>query len=251
MRDTEDKRDLPSVTESLVISEVFGPTVQGEGPHAGQRAAFVRLGGCNLECWWCDTAYTWDAKRFNLREELRRERLAEIEAKVLDTGAARVIITGGEPLLQQRGDYGLVRLVYWLAWRHGLKVDVETNGTIEPDGELVNVVDLFVVSPKLSNAGMPAARTQRAKPLELFAALAARGQAVFKFVCAQPADLGEVEALIERYGIARHTVWLMPEGMDAATLIERGRPLADAAIEAGFNFTTRLHVLAWGNERGR
>lgn len=57
---------------SLVVSEVFGPTHQGEGPHAGQLCAFVRLMGCNLSCSWCDTPYTWDASRYDLKAEGHR-----------------------------------------------------------------------------------------------------------------------------------------------------------------------------------
>ena len=56
----------------LVVSEVFGPTFQGEGPSSGQRAMFVRLGRCNLDCAFCDTAYTWDWTRYDPDAELRR-----------------------------------------------------------------------------------------------------------------------------------------------------------------------------------
>ncbi|HHK7228110.1 TPA: hypothetical protein ACQXLV_002143, partial [Streptococcus pneumoniae] len=44
--------------ERLPVSEVFGPTIQGEGPHAGRTCHFIRLGGCNLSCSWCDTPYS-------------------------------------------------------------------------------------------------------------------------------------------------------------------------------------------------
>src|SRR4029450_7825218 len=55
----------------LVVSEVFGPTFQGEGPSVGRRAGFVRLGRCNLDCSWCDTPYTWDWERHDPAVELR------------------------------------------------------------------------------------------------------------------------------------------------------------------------------------
>lgn len=62
-----------SVAEGeLVVSEVFGPTFQGEGPSLGRRAGFVRLGRCNLDCSWCDTPNTWDWSRFDPAIELRR-----------------------------------------------------------------------------------------------------------------------------------------------------------------------------------
>ena len=68
---------------SLVVSEIFGPTIQGEGQYAGQLVAFIRLGGCNLACSWCDTPYTWDASRFDLRNEMTRTPVNEILERVL------------------------------------------------------------------------------------------------------------------------------------------------------------------------
>ena len=62
----------------LLISEIFGPTIQGEGKSIGQTASFIRLGGCNLHCVWCDTPYTWDAARYDLREELTKIDIREI-----------------------------------------------------------------------------------------------------------------------------------------------------------------------------
>src|SRR5438046_5626962 len=64
-------------TRTLVVSEIFGPTFQGEGPSLGRRCVFLRLGACNLHCRWCDTPYTWDwtgrnGIEYDPRQELRR-----------------------------------------------------------------------------------------------------------------------------------------------------------------------------------
>jgi 7-cyano-7-deazaguanosine (preQ0) biosynthesis protein QueE len=230
---------------TVVVSEVFGPTIQGEGPHAGQRAAFIRLGGCNLTCSWCDTPYTWDGKRHDLRAELHRVDIDQVRKQIRDINAARVVITGGEPLLQQQ--HGLTELA-WQLRADARSLDVETNGTIAPLPALVAVVDLFVVSPKLPHAGMPTTKTINPKALR---ALRETGKAVFKFVCRTPGDvlLAERVATVQR--IDSNEVWIMPEGTDADTLNRRGQDLISLALACGFNYTTRLHVLLWGSERGR
>ncbi|MFP5378137.1 MAG: 7-carboxy-7-deazaguanine synthase QueE [Acidimicrobiia bacterium] len=225
---------------TLVVSEVFGPTLQGEGPSAGQAAAFVRLGRCNLACAWCDTPYTWDWERFDPAAELTTMAVAEVVERVDATGAGLVVVTGGEPLLQQ---HRLPPLLGALKGR-GRRVEVETAGTIAPalpDG----LVDGWNVSPKLASSGMAAERRLRPAVLRAFAAT---GRAVFKFVVRSPAELDEVAAVVERCGAA--PVWVMPEGTDEATVLARLRELAPHVVARGWNLTPRLHVLVWGDRRG-
>jgi 7-carboxy-7-deazaguanine synthase len=231
---------------SLVVSEIFGPTVSGEGPTLGQRCSFLRLGGCNLTCTWCDSAFTWDASRHDLRAELSRMDAEEVVRRLLATGAKFVIVSGGEPLLQQR-------YPGWNAMLRGLtgagvRVEVETNGTVEPTAESARLLTRFTVSPKLAHSGVPEDR--RIVPLAL-KALAATGKAVFKFVCRDVGDVAEAQALSGAHGIPGRRVWVMPEGRDSATLCRHLAAIADPAVAAGFNVTTRLHVHAWGDERGR
>ena len=66
----------------LVVAEVFGPTFQGEGPSAGRRAMFLRLGRCNLDCAWCDTPYTWDWSRFDPAVELHRRTVDDVMSEL-------------------------------------------------------------------------------------------------------------------------------------------------------------------------
>ncbi len=226
----------------LAVSEVFGPTIQGEGPTAGRRAAFVRLARCNLDCAWCDTPYTWDWARYDPAKEIHRATVPDVLSRLDAMAVDRVVVTGGEPLLQQR------RLVPLLAAcrERGWAVEVETNGTIAPLPEVAALVTAFNVSPKLANSGVPEDR--RIRP-DALAALVATGRAAFKFVATGVADLDEIAAVVERHGLA--PVWVMPEGIDAATITARMADLADAVVARGWNLTARLHVLLWGDERGR
>lgn len=228
----------------LLVAETFGPTVQGEGPSAGQRAVFIRLLLCNLTCRTCDTPYTWDKTRFDLETEGRPVAGEDLLAWALDQDAELVVITGGEPLLQQRR---LVPLVISLT-ASGRRVEVETNGTIAPLPELIDVVGQFNVSPKLTRFGAGMVASRRIKP-DVLRAFAATGHAVFKFVVTGPAELEEISALAELHGLA--PVWVMPEGTDAAVVTTRLQALADPAIRKGYHLTTRLHLLLWGDRRGR
>ena len=227
-------------TATLVVSEVFGPTVQGEGPSAGRLAAFVRLGRCNLACQWCDTAYTWDWDRFDPAAELSTVAVDELLARLDAMGAPLLVVTGGEPLLQQRHLPPLLEA----ARRRGWEVEVETAGTIPPalaDG----LVDRYNVSPKLASSGMPLERRYRPDVLRAFRD---SGRAVFKFVVGHPGELDEVAAVVDECGLG--PVWIMPEGTDAGTVVARLRELGPHVVARGWNLTSRLHVLVWGDRRG-
>ena len=231
---------------TLVVAEVFGPTVQGEGPSAGRRAGFIRLMGCNLGCSWCDSAFTWDSSRYELRGQATRTPVADIVTRAMAGNPGLVVITGGEPLLHQ-SQAGWLPLLSALT-EAGADIEIETNGTQAPDLVTIDRVTRFNVSPKLAHAGDPEAA--RIRPLAL-RALDATGKAVFKFVCRGPDDVAEAACIAEAVGILAHRVWIMPEGVTVAAITSGLGQLADAAVAAGFNVTTRLHVLAWGDERGR
>lgn len=228
--------------DRLVVSEIFGPTWQGEGPSAGQLAAFVRLGRCNLDCDWCDTPYTWDRERYDLRAELRQMSQAEVWHSVQAIRAGLVIITGGEPLLHQRG-------LIWLADRcraTGRRVEIETNGTVGPDLGLVRSAVRFNVSLKLAHSGIREAR--RIRPAAI-AALVQAGTSRWKFVVRDETDLDEIALLEKRFEF--RPIWVMPEGTTADRVLTRMRDVADEALRRGWNLTPRLHILLWGDARGR
>ena len=229
---------------TLLVSEVFGPTVQGEGPAAGRRAVFLRLGRCNLDCWWCDSRYTWDADSYDLDAELAELQTAAVLIDLTERGCELVVITGGEPLLQRRELVPLVRAL----GRRGMTVHVETNGTIPAGPNLAAMVSLFVVSPKLPSAQVDPQRAIRELSLRSFAILAGHGRAVLKFVCTSPADVIAAAELADTYGFDRDRCWIMPEGTTPAAVAEGLRELAPVAISAGMNLTGRTHIMAWPAE---
>lgn len=243
------RADDPAV-DTLRVSEVFGPTIQGEGPAAGRAAMFVRLMGCNLSCSWCDSAWTWDASRHDLRAETRHMTGDAIADEVAGR-AGIVVITGGEPLLQQRRA-AFARLLERLA--PVADIHVETNGTIEPrwDGVL-RAVDLFVVSPKLPNAGehRGAQDPGMARKWVELATSDMADAVAFKLVVETPEEVSRTADRFAALGVPPSRLWFMPQGTTAEELAGKWRPIADAAAALGANVSHRLHVLAWGEERGR
>ncbi len=239
--------------------EIFH-TLQGEGVSAGCPAVFIRASRCNLHCIWCDTDHTWNFAGSPWPHEkdatpgYRKHDPAANTVEMTPEAAAsallafdcpRVVITGGEPLLQQSEFLDVIRQVRQT--RPDTVFEVETNGTRVPEPELAAAVDQFNVSPKLANSGMPA--SLRLVP-EALAAFAALPQAWFKFVVSQPADLDEVIEVRERFQLPADRILLMPEGRSADTLDRRAAWLAERCRELGWRLSDRLHVRLWGDRRG-
>jgi organic radical activating enzyme len=238
---------LPTVPDAdcyLVINEMFGPTFQGEGPSTGQYARFIRLFGCHLCCTWCDSAQTHDARRYDLNAEKRIVPVENVLNWLRAEPAGLVVITGGEPLLQPRAVETLIRGIRsdWSA----TEIEIETSGTIAPTPDIVSGVTRFNVSPKLAHSGLR--DHQRIRP-EILTRFAGMDEARWKFVVQDPSDLDEVATLVTEYDLA--PVWIMPEGIDSSTVLDRMRLLADPVLERGWHLSTRLHTLLWDNDRAR
>jgi organic radical activating enzyme len=205
-------------------------------------ALFLRLATCNLCCGWCDTPFTWDWSRFDRSAETRRVSVADLVAWAAGSEATLVVVTGGEPLLQRDR---LTDLVASLA-AVGKHVEIETNGTLVPGPALAMSTPQFNVGIKLANSGMPEDRRVRRDVIRTFADTAS---CVWKFVVRDRADLDEISVLEARFGLA--PIWVMPEGTDTESTLAVMRSLADEVLARGWNLTPRLHILLWGDVRGR
>jgi 7-carboxy-7-deazaguanine synthase len=238
----------PVRAQHLAVNETF-LSFQGEGPSTGERAVFLRLAGCNLACTWCDTAYSWDWNRHDRQTNSRSEdalRTAADIAALARPQCRLLVLTGGEPLLQQRAAATTVAALREL--RPDMRCEVETNGTVAPTQDLSRLVHRFVVSPKLAHSGVP--ETDRINP-DALRAFAGHDQSVLKFVVSQRDDLREAAAVADATGFAAHRVWIMPLGEQAEVTLDTSRAIADDVLAAGFNLTLRLHVLLWNGAPGR
>lgn len=242
--------NLTLATDDTGGPEIFA-SLQGEGPSMGMPVAFVRLSRCNLACTWCDTAYTWhftgdnrphrDGIVFDRKVNQVMLSSAETAERIAALGQNRLVITGGEPLLQASA------LAEMLAHLPDIAVEIETNGTVAPAPRLDVRVDQYNVSPKLAHSGNPAELALLPERLD---AWAAEPRAFLKFVVASPDDVGEVLNLQHRYRFRPERVFLMAEGTDSATQRERQAWLAPLCLKHGFRMSDRLHIHLYGDTRG-
>ncbi len=119
------------IITSLPLMEDFY-TIQGEGSYQGQAAYFIRLGGCDVGCVWCDVKESWDASAHPLIS------VAEIAQRVKVSGTRIAVITGGEPLM-----YNLTELTHALN-EAGIRTHLETSGVYALSGAW----DWICFSPK-------------------------------------------------------------------------------------------------------
>jgi|SRR3989344_1942200 len=237
----------------MKVNEIFGPTIQGEGPSAGMPTMFLRLSGCNLACVWCDTPYTWNwfgtpfrhPDKYDRKKEEHDFSLGKIVAILKNEGPRirNLVISGGEPMHQQLEIISLLKLLK----QDNYRVEIETNGTVEPTNEFIEMIDQINCSPKTDNSGPDNRKIMRERP-EVLRELASSDKTYFKFVVQGRDDLPEIKNLISKYNMKN--VYLMAEGVTREAQNRLGEEVMQICQENNFHFSPRLHVLYWGRKRG-
>lgn len=242
---------------NLTISEHFY-SIQGEGKTMGIPAVFLRLTACNLMCggrgtekdfklhndatWRCDTIEVWKTGRSLYVGKVVAELL--IYEEYFNQGC-HLIITGGEPLLQQKALEPFIELlINWLGYKPF--IEVETNGTITPKGKFFSYVDLFNCSPKLSNSGNELNKRFKSEVLNFLNLT----NTIFKFVISDETDLVEVLNIIEKCNLVSKKIYLMPSADNIKQLEQNTLPTVQQCLKYGFNFSSRLQITIWNKTTG-
>ncbi|MDO5553687.1 MAG: 7-carboxy-7-deazaguanine synthase QueE [Planctomycetia bacterium] len=216
---------------------------QGEGLWTGVESTFIRVGGCNLRCTFCDTPYaSWQHEE---GEELSVE---EVLGRIILLGKRHVVLTGGEPMLYAE----MIPLTRQLK-KMNLTVTIETAGTLELPVEC----NLMSISPKLSNsvptdAPGPLLRlhqTNRFRP-DVVRWLLSHYEYQLKFVVDEPEDLLEVEEYLRQFdAVNPQRVLLMPMATDTATMREKAEWILAYCSPRGYRYCPRMQLEWFGNVR--
>lgn len=237
--------------------EIFGPTIQGEGMVIGQKTIFLRTGGCDYHCSWCDSAFTWDGSTepTYMTPEGIVEKIIELSFDENDNMICNhVTLTGGNPALIKEPMADVLFRLHSL----GYKVSIETQGTIYP--EWSNLIDEFVLSPKPPSSGMKT----NYKILERIVANLNEDEInwSFKIVIFDEADLQYAKDLFERFENQLPTVNYLSvgnidsneQGDISARLLEKLGWLWDEVLKSPELNNVRplpqLHTLVYANRRG-
>lgn len=254
----------------IPVSEVFGPTIQGEGPVAGRRTVFVRTGGCDFRCSWCDSLHAvLPEHRGEWRKLAPTEVLTEVRA--LAVPPMMVTLSGGNPAMHSSIGELINR-----GHAEGYTFAVETQGTIAADW--LGRCDFVILSPKPPSSGMKYDREKLAKCVWTSVAPLGRGRhsVALKIVVFNSDDFyfaqhvhGQFPELPLYLSVGNPTPpwddaikqhdddesftmpWIRGDA-DRLELLRRYGWLCEKTLQEGLDAIVlpQLHVLTWGNKRG-
>ena len=236
---------------SILISEIFGPTIQGEGALIGRPTVFVRTGGCDFRCAWCDTLYAVTPEHKSSWQKMDAPTILQ-EVERLSGGAPILItLSGGNPALQPLAE------LLDLGHARGHTFALETQGTKVQDW--LNNLDHLVLSPKPPSSKMEFSPGQLQLCLDAARAGKRQTQISIKIVVFDEADFQFARRVCDLHpnvpfylSIGNDSVVSGRDADNAALTRKLEWLLERCAREKWFDvtLTPQLHVLLWGNKRG-
>jgi 7-carboxy-7-deazaguanine synthase len=231
----------------IKVSEIFGPTIQGEGAVIGRPTVFVRTGGCDYRCDWCDTLHAVDSEyRHTWKPMSATDIFAQI--KILSNNHPILVsLSGGNPAIQPLGD------LITLGKKHDYSFMMETQGSIAQDW--FKDLDILTLSPKPPSSKMP---TDFTKLNDCIAAAGQGAQVSLKIVIFDDLDYAYAKDIAARYPTL--PLYIQPgnpntneAAIDQNDLNARMLWLIEKATNDNWYKPTilpQLHVTLWGNKKG-
>ncbi|MAI62759.1 MAG: 7-carboxy-7-deazaguanine synthase QueE [Micavibrio sp. TMED27] len=238
------------MSENIRISEIFGPTIQGEGALIGRPTVFVRTGGCDYRCSWCDTLHAVDSE---YRDEWTAMSAKDIMSKVEDLSGGKpltITLSGGNPAIQP------FDTLIQLGHEKGYEFAMETQGSVSKDW--FSKLDVLILSPKPPSSGMDTDWIDFYQCLKKAGFEKSNGPDILlKFVIFDKEDYLYAKDASSRYPYL--PVFLQPGNhqvdgdADQEGLMQKMRWLIDLTVKDQWYEVTilpQLHVMIWGNEKG-
>lgn len=226
----------------LLLAEPLHYVIQGEGLNVGRKMILMRVSGCNINCPDCDSKHTWNTidKQWSLKE-LKNE-FIKLREKYHDL--SHILITGGNPELYYNE---IVELISDLGNTYYWSFDLEVPGLISwPNLSSYFNRIFFNVSPKIgalyNNKTNFEYKFFNLLPLNF----------IVKIVTSKNTfneDLKRIYSFIDKYYLSLKDIYLMPFGTTREQICEESQFLIEKCFEYGFNFTPRLHVLIYDNQK--
>ena len=246
LRDAEDLGRVQTL--SLRIAEIFGPTIQGEGALIGEATVFVRAGGCDYRCSWCDSLHAVESKYRSSWKAMEFDAVWA-EVRLLSSGKPLMVtISGGNPAIQDFGP------LISLGKGEGYRFACETQGSIVQPW--FSELDTLVLSPKPPSSG-------ETVDWATFEACTEAGRdaakIIMKIVIFDDDDLEWAKLAAQRHPDL--PIYLQPGNVmvdpdipiDTQAITERLEWLVSRTVGDGWfkpRILPQLHVLLWGNKRG-
>ncbi len=241
-----------AATRTMQISETFGPTLQGEGALIGKPTVFVRTGGCDNHCVWCDTLYAVLPEYKHTWKQMSTE---EVFAEIQQLSPEPILVTlsGGNPAIQPLGD------LIDLGHMHGYTFALETQGSIAQ--EWFSKLDYLTLSPKPPSSKQ-VTRWDRLDRCISYTSIPRdhQIQICLKVVIFDEDDYAYARNVAERYPTlplylqaGNHTPPHVSAEIDIAGILKRLDWLIQRAMADHWYSVTilpQLHTLLWGNKRG-
>ncbi|WP_419770656.1 MAG: 7-carboxy-7-deazaguanine synthase QueE [Candidatus Marinarcus sp.] len=249
----------------LEVTEIFGPTIQGEGKKIGTPSVFIRFGKCNMSCsgfeveyetpsgakkYSCDTYYAVDTAfreswyKYNSHEEI----IAEVAKLIPNNYKPDIVITGGEPLIYWKNEAFQKLLEYYVD--HDFKVTIETNASLDIDfSKNYQKEILFSMSIKLSNSKEPLFKRINENTLTKIKHNVKEYYLKFviekQFITDAKKEIDDILKIIPQ-----SKVYLMPRGDTQEEINLNAQAVIDMCVEYGFHYSDRLHIRLWDNKKG-
>lgn len=238
----------------IPVLEIFGPTIQGEGAVIGKKTVFIRTAGCDYQCSWCDSAFTWDGSG---KDEIQLLTASEIIDKLKIIGLENfqhVTISGGNPALLKQ----LKELIDALKSLH-LKIGLETQGTVWQDWMLE--IDDLTISPKPPSSTMNTDFSKLSTMIENLSERIEQGHVSLKVVIFEDEDLFYAKNVHQKYPTIPFYLQVgnddLTMGDDQALALKLLQKLewliSKVIVDPDFNnarVLPQLHALLWGNKKG-